>query len=80
MRYPTLPGDALSNLVWRCFRSALIWGAEMVQGVLCAGAESALLVLFRFFPLPVVLVGAPAGLCSQTSQIKMHRSAGKVSC
>ena len=71
MRYSALPGDAFCNVVWSCFRRALIWAAEMVQGVLWAGTESALLVLFLFFPLPVALGGVPAGLCSRTSQMKM---------
>ena len=70
MRYPALPGDAFSNVVWSSSRRALIWAAEMVQGVLWAGAESALLVLFLFFALPVPLGGVSAGLCSQRFQMK----------
>ena len=79
MRYPALPGEAFSKVVWRSFRRALIWAAEMVQGVLCAGAESALLVLFLFFPFPGVLIGAPAGLCSPISRMETQQSPGKVS-
>ena len=79
MRYPALSGSAFSSVVWSCFRRALIWAAEMVQGVLWAGAESALLVLFLFFPFPAPLVGVPAGVCSQKAHMKTHRSAGEMS-
>lgn len=78
MRYPALPEDASAIVVWSCFRRALIWAAEMVQGVLWAGAESALLVVFLFFPFPP-LGGPSAGLCSQMSHIKTQQSAGKMS-